>query len=195
MAATERGFIVAAPIWGKGEYNFSPDEHEVVLETLRDLRRKYQVDSDRVFLTGFGYGANMAYDVGLSHPDLFAGVLPVCGSPEMHARRYATNGQYVPMFIVNGDHMGKAIQNTQTHLEKWILSGYPVLYLQYRGRGLEWFPVEVTNMLDWMALKKRNTPLTTLGSRSHEFKTCRPTDNRFYWLTVDAINPAHARVE
>src|SRR6516165_2797144 len=44
------GYIVAAPKWSApgGTYEFSSAEHNVVLDMLRDLRRKFQVDSDRV---------------------------------------------------------------------------------------------------------------------------------------------------
>ena len=47
----------------------------MVIDTLRDLRRRFQVDSDRVFLFGWEQGADAALDIGMSHPDQFAGVL------------------------------------------------------------------------------------------------------------------------
>ena len=79
-AAREHGYILAAPEWTPlqgGAYGYSADDHNVVLRTLRDLKLRFQIDSDRVFLHGYRQGGNMAYDVGLSHPDLFAGVLPM----------------------------------------------------------------------------------------------------------------------
>ena len=104
------GYILAAPDWSRGvgsvSYSYTPQEHAIVLDTLRDLRQHFAVDSDRVFLSGFGEGGNMAYDVGLSHPDLFAGVLPISGQPRYHARRYWPNGKYLPFYIVWGEFMG-----------------------------------------------------------------------------------------
>src|SRR5262249_27178406 len=80
QAAADNGYVLAAPAWEqgglRGGYTFSEREHAAVLDTLRDLRRRFQIDSDRVFLLGYGQGARAAFDVGLSHPDLFAGVLP-----------------------------------------------------------------------------------------------------------------------
>ncbi|MGH9677735.1 MAG: hypothetical protein ACRD36_11590, partial [Candidatus Acidiferrum sp.] len=77
----EYGYILAVPHWeeNKGtDYAFSEREHQIALDVLRDLRRRFQVDSDRVFLTGAGDGGGMmAFDVALSHPDLFAGAIPM----------------------------------------------------------------------------------------------------------------------
>src|SRR5205823_2255641 len=93
--ALKNGFIVAAPLWsGKGigvAYGYSRTEHDIVLDTIRDLRRRFNVDSDRVFLYGWEQGANAAWDIGLAHPDQFAGVLPVNGSVEKFPQRYWSN--------------------------------------------------------------------------------------------------------
>ena len=89
-AAGENGYILVAPEWTEGlggAYSYSDHEHAVVLDTLRDLRRRFAVDSDRVFLFGLGQGGEMAFDVGLSHPDLFAGVLPMSAGPRKFARQ------------------------------------------------------------------------------------------------------------
>src|SRR5262249_28053358 len=121
--AAENGYILAAPLWlQKGlnmGYGFSEREHNTVLLALRDLRRRYSIDSDRVFLFGLGQGAMMAWDVGLSHPDLFAGVLPMSGSPEMFAERYWRNGQYVPFYVVSGDRSGDLGKRIYNVFQSW----------------------------------------------------------------------------
>ena len=84
-AAADNGYILVAPEWnaGGGTYGYTEAEHATVLDALRDLRRHFAVDSDRVFLFGLGWGGAMAFDVGLSHPDLFAGVLPMSAGPRI----------------------------------------------------------------------------------------------------------------
>jgi poly(3-hydroxybutyrate) depolymerase len=97
--AAENGHIPAAPEWGNGigkGHGFSVEGHDAVLDTLRDLRRRSRVDSDRVFLLGTGEGGRMAFDVGLSHPDRFAGVMPMSAGPIVFARRHWRDGQYLP---------------------------------------------------------------------------------------------------
>ena len=197
--AGREGYILAAPHWQQGagaSYNYSAAEHATVLDTLRDLRLRFHVDCDRVFLFGLGQGGNMAYDVGLAHPDLFAGILPMAATPELFVRQYWPNAQYLPFYIVGGDHVGEPNKLTREQLEKWIPHGYPVLYVQYKGRGMEWFGAEVAPMFDWMGRKKRTTPVTQLGRYGQDtfgdmFRTMRETDNCFYWLSTDSIGPQH----
>ncbi len=198
--AARHGFILAAPLWGSGlqpTYEYTRGEHSVVLDTLRDLRRRFNVDSDRVFLFGWEQGANAAFDIGLSHPDQFAGVLPMNGAVVGFPQRYASNAQYVPFYVVEGDRNRNHPKNTRGVFKDWIRGHYPSLYIEYKGRGSEWYSAEVANMMDWMSRKRRYHPLKEMG-RYHtgggvgeEFKTMRTGDNRFYWLSTEEVLPKH----
>ncbi len=196
-AAAEHGYILIAPDWQPAiaGYAFSVREHNILLASLHDLRRKYSVDSDRVFLFGQGQGGAMAFDVGLSHPDLFAGVSTMGAHPEMFSERYVRNAQYLPFYVVSGN----TVVNTAKALRKcfadeWNSRGYPALWIEYRGRGVEWFGGEVPNIMDWMRTKRRAFPLHKLGSDGlggrlgNEFTSMRTTDNRFYWLSTNTID-------
>jgi pimeloyl-ACP methyl ester carboxylesterase len=199
-AAAEQGYVVAVPEWVKGlggSYSYSEREHDVVLQTLRDLRRRYQVDSDRVFLFGLGEGGKMAFDVGLGHPDLFAGVIPMGADPDGVPLRCWRNAQYLPFYVVNGSRTGDGAKKTRELFDRWILTGrgYPGLWVEYKGRGVEWLGGEVPNIFDWMRNKRRAFPLKQLGtdglggSFGNEFCTMRSCDNRFWWLSTRAISP------
>jgi pimeloyl-ACP methyl ester carboxylesterase len=196
--ATRYNFILAAPQWSQGQratYEHSAREHAVVLTMLRDLRRRFQVDSDRVFLFGWEDGANMAFDVGLSHPDQFAGVLPMNGSVKGYPARYWPNAQYLPFYVVEGDRNGGNPKATRSLFRDWIRCQYASIYLEYKGRSSEWFGAEVPQMMNWMSRKKRAHPMRQLGRHDNsahlggaeEFRTMRACDNRFYWLSTDAL--------
>jgi pimeloyl-ACP methyl ester carboxylesterase len=198
-AAGENGYILVAPEWSQGlggDYGYSDREHAVVLDMLRDLRRRFAVDSDRVFLFGLGQGGEMAFDVGLSHPDLFAGVLPMSAGPRMFARKYFTNGQFLPFYIVDGDRSGEEIKkNLRDEFADWV-SQYPMMWVQYKGRGGEFYGAEVPSMFDWMRNKKREFPLQQIGvGVGKDFVTQRTTDNSFYWLTTDGVKPRYVNNE
>lgn len=192
--AARNGFIVAAPQCRHTldiPYGYTEDEHAAVLDLLRDLRRHYQIDSDRVFLTGKGNGGNMAYDVAMSHPDLFAGVLPMCGMPGLFGERpYLLNAQYLPFYAMAGDHCGNIHQKNRELYRNWIAKGYPAIYIEYKGRGLEWFAAEPLLAFDWMNRKVRFNPFLAneAGAPEREFRTLRAGDNRFYWLSTDDIS-------
>jgi pimeloyl-ACP methyl ester carboxylesterase len=187
--AAERGFILAAPVWNKGlggEYDYSPEEHFIVMETLRDLRRHLQVDSDRVFLFGFEEGGNMAFDVGLSHPDLFAGVATMGGKPRWHAYHYWTNAQNLPFYVIDGSANGVNAKYNRDVFKQWVQHGYPCLYVEYQGRGPEWLSGEMPHVFEWMEPKARAHPRSGLGGQQ-DYKSMRNTDNRFYWLSTSSI--------
>jgi hypothetical protein len=183
------GCILVAPNWAgdlNQSYRYSTEEHALVLNVLREMRRRFPIDSDRVFLLGFGAGGNMAYDVGMSHPDLFAGVLAVCGEVKPFIRAYQHNAQVLPFYIVHGSHAGDYTKQNMQLAERMVTDNYPVLQVVYKGRGMEFFDAELPPMFDWISRKKRASPFPALGER-HEFVTMRDTDNRFYWITTDSV--------
>ncbi|HXG09914.1 MAG TPA: hypothetical protein VNK04_09010 [Gemmataceae bacterium] len=192
--AARNGYLLVAPEWGQGlktTYSYTSQEHAVVLDTLRDLRRRYNVDSDRVFLHGWGEGGTMAYDIGLAHPDLFAGVVPMGGRPVYYAQRYRRNAQYLPFYVISGDHSGLPHAENRQQFEDWVPKGHPAILVEYRGRGREFFAAELPLVFEWMKHKKRAMPVAELGGYGREFQTMRSTDNMFYWVSTDSINPGN----
>ncbi len=201
--AAKHGFILAAPLWAGNKlaraptYKYSRKEHEIALDTLRDLRRRFQIDSDKVFLFGWEQGAYMALDVGLGHPDQFAGVVSMNGTIAPFASRwYWTNGQYLPFYVIEGQrNASHATTMSDLFKEKWTRAPFASLYVEYKGRASEWYSVEVANMFKWMSFKKRYLPLEELGKHDfrgtglyEEFRSSRNIDNRFYWFSCEAID-------
>jgi dienelactone hydrolase len=186
--AARHGYILAAPVWNKGlatPYEYTPEEHGIVIDVIRDLRRRVQVDSDRVFLFGFEQGGNMAFDVGLSHPDLFAGVATMGGQPVWHAFHYWSNAQNLPFYVIDGTADGLNAAKNRTMFQHWVHHGYPCLYVEYQGRGPEWLSGEMAHVFEWMEPKKRAHP-RSLGGKQ-DYVSMRTGDNRFYWLSTDNI--------
>ncbi|MFN4257933.1 MAG: hypothetical protein ACK4RK_01445 [Gemmataceae bacterium] len=193
--AARRGYILVAPEWStsglQADYKYSSAEQLTVLDTLRDVLRRFNIDTNRIFLFGLGEGGTMAFDVGLSHPDLFAGVVPMSPTPRYHIHSYWPNAQYLPLYVVNGSAAGDpATKYTQPLFEKYlVMRGFPALYVEYKGRGLEWFSGEVANIFDWMEHKKRADGVPFMGREA--FQTMREYDNRFYWLSTNSIDSRH----
>jgi poly(3-hydroxybutyrate) depolymerase len=71
--------LVVAP-YGRGEVmGYDGLGGEDVLRVLADVRRSYNVDPDRITLTGLSMGGGGTWTLGLQHPELFAGLAPICG--------------------------------------------------------------------------------------------------------------------
>jgi pimeloyl-ACP methyl ester carboxylesterase len=197
--AAENGYILAAPDWEQagnaGTYQFTEAEHDTVLDALRDLRRRYRVDADRIFLFGLREGGKMALDVGLQHPGQFAGVLTMGTGPIAFPARCWRNAQYLPMYLVNGTRAGDSATHLRNVFDNWLPRSYPALWVEYKGRGQEWFGGELPTMIDWMQRQERVFPMRRLGSdglgsnSGNEFHTLRAENNRFYWLSATEVNP------
>ena len=89
--ARELGAIIAAPSAlrpgpnGQGfSWTFRDEAEWWVLRAIDRVAERHAVDPERIVLAGFSQGANVALAVGLKHPRLFAGLLPVAGHYEQH---------------------------------------------------------------------------------------------------------------
>jgi predicted esterase len=192
--ATRHGYIVIAPEWSREhqqQYEWSAREHAAVLLPLKDACKRFAIDVDRVFLTGHSMGGTAAWDVGLSHPDLWAGLMPIVATPGRYISQYWENGKYVPMYFVCGE------KDTATYAcggdwDKYLTKserglGYDVMVVQYLGRGHEWFFDEIQNLFTWMNLHKREFFQPSRGvpvgdAREFRVQSLRPWDNFFWWV-------------
>ena len=90
------GCIVMAPQWAgehQEKYRYTGREHAMVLGCYRDACRRFAVDTDRVFLSGHSMGGDAAWDMGLAHPDLWAGVIPVVAEADRFCPFYCKNAK------------------------------------------------------------------------------------------------------
>lgn len=198
MTESEKnGYIVIAPEWvgqfDKTGWQWKGEDHVYVTATLRDAVRHFTVDNDRVFLCGVAEGANMAMDIGSSHPDLFAGVIPMAPIPRWQGQFIETwrNAQKLPFYVVTGEMAGASVTNLKNIFLHWAPHGFPAVMTVYKGRAVEWYAAETPVIFDWMSRKKRvnGTATLALGTNRHKWQMLREADNRFYWLQADQVRP------
>ena len=185
--AERNGYIVVAPQWGKeaqDAYGYGEQEHAAVLLPLRDVFRRFSVDSDRVFLAGHSMGGDAAWDIALAHPDLWAGVIGVNPRGDKIVDFYWENAEYVPFYLVCGEKDGKRWVDNAVHMDRYLDRGYNATIVQYRGRGHEHFSDEVLRLFDWMSRQKRDFFPKTFKCRS-----VRPFYFFFFWVTTDGPPP------
>jgi pimeloyl-ACP methyl ester carboxylesterase len=182
------GYIVIAPAWtadGQNRYGYSAREHAAVLNSLRDACRRFSIDTDRVFLSGHSIGGDAAWDIGLAHPDLWAGVIPIVAQSDRYCQFYGDNARYVPFYVVSGEIDGtKTIANARANLDRWLRNGFDTIVVEYRGRGHEDLYDEVLHIFDWMGHFRRD-----FFPRSFACKTMRSWDNFFWWVEIEGLPP------
>ncbi|MHC4401460.1 MAG: tetratricopeptide repeat protein, partial [Planctomycetota bacterium] len=186
--ATRHGYIVIAPAWAEPHqmtYQYSFQEHTAVLSCLRDACRRFAIDTDRVFLSGHSMGGDAAWDIGLAHPDLWAGVIPIVARSDKYCARYWENARQVPFYFVCGQlDADRMFQNARDFDRYLIYAGFNCTVVEYIGRGHDHFSDEIQRLFDWMDRFRREF-------YPKEFKTwtMRPWDNFFWWIELDGLPP------
>jgi len=187
--ASRKGYIVIAPEYllreGVRAYQYTVSEHAAVTLALRDALKRFAVDPDRVFLGGSVMGANMAWDYGQAHPDLFAGVAVVGDEPAKYVWATRSNLERVPFYVAMGD-----LAPAETDVifgifaKPAITRNYDFTYVEYYRRGLEDLPEEAGSIVDWMGTKRRAPP-----PKDFEVVAARECDNRFYGIVSQEFFP------
>ena len=178
--AQRRGYIVVAPHYAEekqGKYDYNVNVHDRVLESLCDVRKRFRIDSDRVFLAGHGMGADACFDIGFSHPHVFAGVVPINGFSDRYCNYYFENGPDLAWYVVNGERDRNALEENARELNHMMRHGVDVVYCEYKSRGYETYYEELERIFDWMELHRRATFV-----REWESEILRHTDADMYWI-------------
>ena len=178
------GAIIIAPAWGEKtqlNYRYSAKEHSVVLAVLREASRQFSLDSDRVFLSGHSMGGDAAWDIGLSHPDLWAGVIVVSGKAGRYVHHYHQNARTLPFYIVCGGRDHTTFSANEMDLDRYLKKGFDLTYVEYRGRGHEHFSDELIKIFDWTKRKSRS-----ISPKEIDAVSMRPWDRLFWWIEMSS---------
>ena len=187
--AQRRGYVTIAPEYAgeqQGSYAYDFETHQTVLECINDARRKFRIDSDRVFLAGHGMGGDACFDLGMSHPEVFAGVIPIAGVSDRFCMFYRENAPDLAWYVVtgerDGDRSGLSLERNARDLNPMMTHGQDIVYVEYKARGYEAFFEETPRIFDWMALRRRSPE-----PAEWEVQIARHTDTRFHWLEMAGL--------
>ena len=177
------GYLVISVDWCKSdqtEYEYSAREHAAVLTALRDACRRFSIDTDRVFLTGHSMGGDAAWDIGLSHPDLWAGVIPIIAFADKYVFHSWENARPLPLYVVCGELDGSKerwINFSGRVLDRLLRKNADMTVVEFQGRGHDGFSDEILRLFDWMGRKQRN-----FFPKEIKAAAMRPWDNFYWWI-------------
>ncbi len=184
--------IVVAP-FGRGEVaGYDGLGGEDVLRVIADVRRAYKVDAERIALTGLSMGGGGTWQIGLTHPELFSALAPVCAitdarkwiEPSM-TKRYdlaaldaaspvalAENAEHLRVFMFHGDADPVVpVEQSRRMAARFKALGWlgkTVTYTEYPGVDHHaWVPAyEGAKLLKTLASIKRD-PKAPRAARKH----------------------------
>ncbi len=132
----------------------SPDG-VAAIQVLDEVMRDYKVDPKRVILTGLSMGGMGSWDIGTTHPERFAAVVPICGGGEP---RTADRLKALPVWIFCGDaDRDETVRNLRSMAESIRQTGNPARLTEYRGVGHNSWDRAYNNpeLLGWMLAQQK----------------------------------------
>lgn len=177
----------ASPWWQRGQI-------ENLDGLLADLKRRYNIDENRVHMLGVSDGATGAYYFAFKAATPWAGYLAFIGHPavlghpgtQVDGQMHAVNLRGKPLFIVNGgrDRLYPA-SLVVPYVRLFADAGVDVEFRPYpeAGHDLSWWDAEAERVEAFIAATARSPlpdALTWETESAREF-------NRSHWLVIDEI--------
>lgn len=90
-------FIVVSPQCPQDDW--WPEKTEMLSHLLDNIVARYDVDKERIYLTGLSMGGYGAWALAAKHPERFAAIVPICGGGK---RFWANRFKNVPVWAFHG---------------------------------------------------------------------------------------------
>ncbi|NOZ24112.1 MAG: prolyl oligopeptidase family serine peptidase [Planctomycetes bacterium] len=202
----QEGFLMLMP-FGRSNTEFMGIGEADVLKTIELVKKHYDVDADRVFLSGASMGGSGVYTIACHYPHLFAGAMAIAGRYDYYlwkdldpqkftgfkriqndidyAKGIAQNLTDMSTFIFHGsnDFVIKIGQSTgMRDLLKGL--GASVIYREIT-KGDHWIWAQCFQHEDyapWLRTTRRNSFPKRVVYRTYTLKY-----NRAYWVTIDRL--------
>jgi predicted esterase len=172
------------------------DEEQVdnILRGVDALKRKYNIDESRIYLTGISDGGTGVYYMALKEPNLWSSYLPLNGSiavirsPQNGAdgEMYGNNLSTAPFYIVNGEQDNLyPVYQVEPHIKWFQALGMPLVFRPQAGAGhnTAWWPTERESYERFVREHPRVAHPAALSwetERTDKF-------NRNRWLVIDEL--------
>ncbi len=177
-------YIVAAP-FARGTAGYQGIPEQDVFDMLADIKSKFPIDEDRMYLTGLSMGGGGTLWIGLTHPDMWAAIAPVCPAPPQGTDKLAMNAFNIPVHLFVGDRDG--LMATADEWNKNFKShNVDVEYIIYPGIAHNSWEYAYKDgfIFDWFAQFKRDLFPSEIKFTSSAFKY-----NKAYWVNFDNLTP------
>jgi pimeloyl-ACP methyl ester carboxylesterase len=178
--------IVASPL-ARGTLGYIGIPEADVYAVLDDVKKRFLIDEDRVYLTGLSMGGGGALYLALTRPDVWAAVAAVCPSMPPGFEPLAGNALNLPVKIFQGaeDPLVKpeAVRAWRDRLKS---AGANVEYVEYPGVKHNSWDMAYANaaIFDWFRQHRRVRSPIRVSYASSSFRYPAA-----YWVQLDSFTP------
>jgi predicted esterase len=180
QAAENHGVLLVSPR-GRGTTEYRGIGENDIFCVLEDVRKRYRVDDDRIYLTGHSMGGSGTAYLALHHPDIFAAAAPLAAGYSYPW--LARNAKRVPFLWIGGAddeefyHRGVAVG-----VERMRKFGAPVTLEMLPGEGHRGPVKDFDRVFSWLLKHERDA-----HPREFVFEADTPLHGRAWWVSVDAM--------
>lgn len=182
-------YIVASP-YSRGTMGYQGIAEKDVYDVLADVKRRFPIDEDRIYLTGLSMGGGGTLWLGLTRPDIWAALAPVCAAAPEGTEQLAPNALNLAVHLYHGDQDPVVPVDVSRLWHKRFLDlGAKVEYVEYSGvRHNSWdYAYKNAAIFDWFAKFKRVRYPERLRFVSPAYKY-----DSAYWVKLDGLAPGTA---
>ena len=163
---------------------------------LRKVSAEYQIDPDRIFLTGMSNGGVGAWIIGMHHADLFAGIAPMASGIDDVLFPFVENLSNTQVYVIHGaEDRIMPVQLSRDLVKEMERLGVHYHYREHHWThphaGGHFFPrQELPDLISWFDGQKRQ-PLPRHVSLVRDATHLTP----FYWARIDMTEQIAAFTE
>jgi predicted peptidase len=189
--------------FGRGNTIYQDIGEHDVLRVIEEMQRLYNIDSDRIYLTGGSMGGGGTWHIGLRYADKFAAIAPIMGPTEYifwagpydeqmsRERRfildrksplsYAENALHLPVFCNHGvlDEI-VPVQQSRRMVRRLNDLGYDIKYIEHPEAEHGGFdPLMEDRIFSWFENYERDPSPSRVVMKAGSLK-----DGDSYWVHI-----------
>ena len=167
---------------GRGTHFYNHIAEEDLFSVLREVKREYTIDEDRISLWGQSMGGYGTYSLACKYPQIWAALAPSAGGA---SEDLLENIVHIPIHIYHGekDHL-VPVQQAHNAYNTLKTLGAKVSLTIYPNVGHQSDEVAVQNpdFWEWFRNQKR-----IKYPKQVVYNTSTLRHNQAYWITIDAF--------
>lgn len=178
-------YIILCPsvdggVWWTDEAAFQ------VISIINEIKSKYNIDTNRIYLTGMSNGGVGVLRIGVNFSDIFAAIIPMAGAMPDEAMPFLKNLKNTPSYIIHGSKdQVMPVEYSRKISSKLKDLGFEVVYREHDRvhpeAGGHFFPIEeLPDLIKWLEGKRRDPyPRELIKLVSNGKGTS------YYWVRID----------